>query len=372
MSLKVNITKNFFNKRGSKKENVKPNFSLHCRFDVENEIVVLFGRSGSGKTTALQCIAGLTKPDSGNISLNGSIFFDNKGKINVPPQKRRVGYVFQTITLFPHMDVRKNIAFALKGLTQSEKDARIREVMELVQIQELESYYPLQLSGGQKQRVVLARALAARPDILLLDEPFSALDTIVRMHLREEIKDIQRKLNIPVLFITHNPVEAFTMADKVAIFHEGIVQQFATPEDVFYHPATKYVAKLVGFSNLFDDAVVEGYDICSMCAFLRFEGLSLIVPSVDCEQGKKVTWGIRPENIRIFGTGNSKGEKKNVFAGVIKSIANKGASKLVSLRLNECSSLLVAEITNHELSALELSVGDVCMVWLEMSDIVIF
>ncbi|NIA03099.1 MAG: ATP-binding cassette domain-containing protein [Nitrospirae bacterium] len=372
MSLTVDITKNFFNERGSKKKNDKPKFTLDCKFDIGNEIVVMFGRSGSGKTTALQCIAGLAKPDLGNISLNGCLFFDDPSKINIPPQKRGVGYVFQTITLFPHMDVRQNIAFALKGLTKSEKESRIHDVMELVQIQELESYYPSQLSGGQKQRVVLARALAARPDILLLDEPFSALDTIVRMHLREEIKDIQRKLNIPMLFITHNPVEAFTMADRVAVFHEGIVQQFATPEDVFYHPATKYVAKLVGFSNLFDGALVEGYDICSMCTLLRFDGLSLIMPSMDCEEGKKVAWGIRPENIRIVRTGNSEGEMKNVFAGVIKSIANKGASRLVSLKLNECSSLLVAEITNHELSALELGVGDECMVRLEGSEIVIF
>ncbi|MBE0523906.1 MAG: ABC transporter ATP-binding protein [Methanosarcinales archaeon] len=371
MSLKVDITKHFFNERGSKKKNVSPKFSLQCRFDAGNEIVVLFGRSGSGKTTALQCIAGLAKPDSGNISLNKRIFFDDTDKINMPPQKRRVGYVFQNITLFPHMDVKQNVAFALKGLTQNEKELRIHDVMELVQIQELGSYYPSQLSGGQKQRVVLARALAGKPDILLLDEPFSALDTIVRMHLREEIKDIQRRLNIPVLFITHNPVEAFTMADKVAVFYAGIVQQFAIPEDVFYHPATKHVAELVGFSNLFDGAIVEEYDR-SKCIHLKFEELSLIAPYVDRSYANNVTWGIRPENIRISKAGNSRGDKKNVFSGVIRSIANKGASRLVSLKLNGCSLLLVAEITNHVLSALELSVGDDCMVLLEMSDIVMF
>ncbi|MCK4938367.1 MAG: ATP-binding cassette domain-containing protein, partial [Methanosarcinales archaeon] len=156
MSLKVDIVKNLFNdKRGSKKKNVSPNFSLQCRFDAGNEIIVLFGRSGSGKTTALQCISGLDKPDSGNISLNGRTFFDDTSKFNLQTQKRRVGYVFQNITLFPHMDVKQNIAFALKGLTQNEKEARIHEVMELIQIQELELYYPSQLSGGQKQRVVL-------------------------------------------------------------------------------------------------------------------------------------------------------------------------------------------------------------------------
>jgi len=119
MSLKVDIVKHFFNERGSKKKNVSPKFSLQCRFDAGNEIIVLFGRSGSGKTTALQCISGLAKPGSGNISLNGIIFFDDARKINMPTQKRRVGYVFQNIALFPHMDVKQNVAFALKGLTQN-------------------------------------------------------------------------------------------------------------------------------------------------------------------------------------------------------------------------------------------------------------
>ena len=162
------------------------------------------------------------------------------------------------------------------------------------------------------------------------------------------------------------------MADKVAVFHNGVVQQFATPEDVFYHPATKYVAELVGFSNLFDGAIVEEYDLCSKCIHLKFEELSLIVPYVDRRYTKNVTWGIRPENIRISKAGNSNDEKKNVFSGVIKSIENKGVSRLVSLKLNGFSPLLVAEITNHVLSALELGVGNDCLVWFEMSDIVIF
>ena len=162
------------------------------------------------------------------------------------------------------------------------------------------------------------------------------------------------------------------MADKVAVFHNGVVQQFATPEDVFYHPATRYVAELVGFSNLFDGAIVEEYDVCSKSIHLKFEELTLIVPHVNRRIAKNVSWGIRPENIRISKAGNSDEEKQNVFSGVIKSMENKGVSRLVSLKLNGCSQLLVAEITNHVLSALELGVGDDCRVWFEMSDIVIF
>ena len=374
MCLKVNITNNFFNCGCGchEKNGGRPDFTLNCKFNAGNEIVVLFGRSGAGKTTMLQCIAGLTKPDSGSIRMNNRIYFDSGSGINMSPQKRRVGYVFQNITLFPHMDVKQNVAFGLKGLSQNEKEARIREVMELVQIEELGSYYPPQLSGGQKQRVVLARALAVDPDILLLDEPFSALDTIVRMHLREEIKDIQKTLNIPVLFITHNPVEAFTMADKVAVFYEGNVQQFGTPEDVFYYPETKHVAKLVGFSNLFDGALIDGYDAYSKDVLLRFEDLTLVAPYTDRKPGEKVTWGVRPENVQICRAGDPEKEKPNIFAGVIKSIANKGASQLVYLKLDGSRSMMVAEMTNHMFSAMELGVGDRCMVHLEVVDIVIF
>jgi molybdate transport system ATP-binding protein len=154
------------------------------------------------------------------------------------------------------MDVKKNITYGLKGQNDSEKDKRMKEMIQLLDIEGLEDHYPAQLSGGQNQRVALARALAPKPDILLLDEPFSALDMVVRVKLREMIIKIQQDLNIPVLFITHNRVEAFTLADKIVILHDGKVQQVGTPEEVFYHPKNRQVAELVGVSNIFNDAEI--------------------------------------------------------------------------------------------------------------------
>ncbi|RSD34118.1 MAG: molybdate transport system ATP-binding protein [Methanohalophilus sp.] len=213
-----------------------PDFNLDVNFTASNELVVLFGRSGSGKTTTLRCIAGLGKPDMGFIEVNGKVYFDSELKKNLSPQDRRPGYVFQNYALFPHMNVAKNITYGLKGRSDAAKEQRLYEMLELLHITGLQDQYPSQLSGGQKQRVALARALAPNPDILLLDEPFSALDMVVRMRLRERIHSIQEKLDIPVLFITHNPVEAFTLADKVVVLHEGSVQQEGRPEDVFYNP----------------------------------------------------------------------------------------------------------------------------------------
>jgi molybdate transport system ATP-binding protein len=372
MSVKVDIEKKFYKKKIGKKKGDKPTFSLHCAFDAGNELVVLFGRSGSGKTTTLQCIAGLTKPDAGTVRVNDMLYFDSSGNINLPPQQRRVGYVFQHYSLFPHMNVRQNIAFGLKGWDAPARDVRIREVVELVQIEDLESFYPEQLSGGQQQRVVLARALAPKPDILLLDEPFSALDMVVRMHLREEVRAIQQSLGIPVLFITHNPVEAFTIADKVVAFHEGHVQQLGSPEDVFYRPRTVYVAQLVGFSNIFEGEVVEADNTRSEYMVLRSQGISILVSFMDRRVGDTVTWGIRPENIQILRLDHIRSEDtKNVYEAVIRNVVNKGASRLVSLKLNSGGAALVAEVANHIFDELKVDVGDTCLVQLEMSDVVV-
>lgn len=271
MGIKVDIRKRYYRNRNDKKKGIEPAFTLDANFETEDELVVLFGRSGSGKTTALQCISGLLEPNGGKIIVNDKVYFDCHKRIDLPVQERGLGYVFQNYALFPHMNVKKNIAYGLKGWSEQEKEKRVREMLQLLHIEGLEENHPSQLSGGQKQRVALARALAPKPDILLLDEPFSALDMVVRMKLREKIKEIQRELAIPVLFITHNHVEAFTIADKIIIFHDGRVQQTGTPEEVFYHPANRHVAELVGMSNIFEDAVVMEVDRSSGTVLLQSE-----------------------------------------------------------------------------------------------------
>jgi molybdate transport system ATP-binding protein len=376
MTIEVDIEKEFYGRKNRKKRGEGPSFSMRCNFDADSEFAVLFGCSGSGKTTALRCIAGLETPDAGTIRINDTVYFDSKRKVNLPPQKRKIGYMFQENALFPHMNVRQNIEFGLKGMSFTEKTDRVDEMLALAGIEELEFAYPDELSGGQKQKVALARALAPNPEILLLDEPFSSLDTIIKLRLRKELQTIQKKLGIPVIFITHDPVEAFTIADKMVVFDNGYVQQLGSPEDVFYHPKTRYVAELVGFSNLFDDAVIERHGKEEDCTFIWSLGTEITAPYIERQAGDRVSWGIRPENIEIFGRKNiqsvEKEEKKNLFYGIIRNVVNKGTGRIMSLILKESGAVLKVEVTNHIFDSLKVDIGDECTVRLRASDMIIF
>ena len=376
MPVEVDIEKEFYGRKNRGKKGEKPSFSMHCSFDADSEFVVLFGCSGSGKTTALRCIAGLENPDAGTIRINDTLYFDSKRRVNLPPQKRKIGYMFQENALFPHMNVRQNIEFGLKGLSSMDKKNRVDEMLGLVGIEEFEFAYPDELSGGQKQKVALARALAPNPEVLLLDEPFSSLDTIVRLKLRKELRTIQKKLGIPVIFITHDPVEAFTMADRMVVFDNGKVQQLGSPEDVFYHPKTHYVAELVGFSNLFDDAVVEGHGQEDECTFLWSLGTEITAPYIRRTAGDRVSWGVRPENVELVDNESvhtvRKEERKNLLSGVIRNVINKGTSRIMSLKLKDSGALLNVEVTNHIFYSLKIGNGDECMVRIRTSDMIVF
>jgi molybdate transport system ATP-binding protein len=376
MTIEVDIEKEFYGRKNRKKKGKTPSFSMNCSFDADSDFMVLFGRSGSGKTTALRCIAGLETPDAGAIKINGTLYFDSRKKVNLPPQKRKIGYMFQENALFPHMNVRQNIEFGLKGLSSMEKTERVNEMMSLVGIEELEFAYPYELSGGQKQKVALARALAPDPGILLLDEPFSALDTVVRVKLRKELRTIQKRLGIPVIFITHDPIEAFTIADRMVVFDGGRVQQIGSPKDVFYHPKTRYVAELVGFSNLFDDAVVEGHGQGNDCTFLWSLGTEIIAPFIERMAGDRVSWGIRPENIELVDRRNMQSirqeDRKNLFDGTIMNVVNKGTSRIISLILKDSEDFLKVEVANHVFNSLKIETGDECMVRLRAADMIVF
>ncbi|WP_410507653.1 ABC transporter ATP-binding protein [Methanosarcina hadiensis] len=376
MTVEVDIEKEFYGRKNRKKRGENPSFSMNCSFDADSNFSVLFGCSGSGKTTALRCIAGLETPDAGTIKINGTVYFDSRKRINLPPQKRKIGYMFQENALFPHMNVRQNIEFGLKGLSPVEKKKRVNEMLGLMGIEELEFAYPDKLSGGQKQKVALGRSLAPDPDVLLLDEPFSSLDTVVRMKLRKELHTIQKRLGIPVIFVTHDPVEAFTMADRMVVFDGGKVQQIGSPEDIFYHPKTRYVAELVGFSNLFDDAVVEGHGQGAECTFLWSLGTEITAPYIERMAGDRVSWGIRPESIELVDKKNMQvirhEDRKNLFDGTIMNVVNKGTSRIMSLILKESEDVLKVEITNHVFDSLKIKAGDECMVRLRASDMIVF
>lgn len=220
-------------------------FNLDVNWEMDNEFVVLFGYSGAGKSMTLQMISGLMAPDDGLVRLGNEILYDSSRKINEPPQKRSFGYVFQELALFPHMTVKENIAYGLKGLNNHETELRVNEMLDLFKLAELQGKLPSEISGGQKQRVALARALIRRPAALLLDEPFSALDNPIRVEMRTLLKNIRKEFKIPVVLVTHDIFEAYTMADRLIVYSGGKVLQTGTPSEVFENPATPEVELLV-------------------------------------------------------------------------------------------------------------------------------
>jgi len=220
-------------------------FTLDVSWQIGNELAVLFGFSGSGKSLTLQLIAGLLKPDSGVISASGKTYFDSSLHINAPPQQRSLGYVFQDLALFPHMTVKQNILFGAKGVPKCETTERYREMIDAFYLNDLEKKRPSEISGGQKQRVAFARALLRRPDVLLLDEPFSALDTPLRIEMRTFLKALRSTFQVPVVLVTHDASEAATLADSIIVYSEGSVIQSGTTADVFGSPKDERVERLL-------------------------------------------------------------------------------------------------------------------------------
>jgi molybdate transport system ATP-binding protein len=260
LGVKVSLKKSYYEANYDRKKGIKEAFLLDISFEMENELVVLFWPSGSGKTTLFKCISGITEPDEGKITVGSKTYYDRSKKINLPIQKRNLGYVFQNYTLFPHMNVRKNIECGLKGWNKEKKEERVLEMLDFFHIEELETLYPSQLSGGQNQRVALARALAPKPEILLLDEPFSALDIRMRADLTKKIRNLQKKTGIPLLFITHNLEEALLLADEILVLDKGKVQRFGTPEEIFHYLKNIHMEGLIGILNTLNERYVVRYE----------------------------------------------------------------------------------------------------------------
>ncbi len=239
-------------------------FTLDASWEINNELAVIFGYSGAGKSMTLQMIAGLLAPDNGKIVLGETTLFDSGDDVNISPQKRSIGYVFQDLALFPHMTVAENICYGAHAVEKDEQVRRCGELLRMFRITDLEARLPSQISGGQKQRVALARALIRRPKALLLDEPFSALDMPIRLEMQAMLKQIQQTFNIPVLLITHDADEALALADRMIVYAEGRVIQTGAPKDIVISPVCEEVLTLSRFIGRSRTTVpCLGSELCS-------------------------------------------------------------------------------------------------------------
>jgi ABC-type Fe3+/spermidine/putrescine transport system ATPase subunit len=295
-------------------------------FDVaEGEALVLLGASGSGKTTILRIIAGLEQP------YTGKVIFHGRDVTELPARERGVGVIFQSYALFPKMTVEKNIGYGLRIRKRKRKEIRetVNDLLNLVQLEEHRKKYPSQLSGGQQQRVAIARTLAYKPEVLLFDEPFGALDTQTRHHLRREIRALLRKVNVPAIFITHDQEEALELGDRVAVLNKGHIEQIGTPFEIYNHPATEYVATFLGAANLLEAVVRRsGVEI----------GKTLIPADLDHERFKEgacVKIVFRPEDVSLSKSDFVKPGLHKISAGVVEEISFVGAYERVRLRLEK-------------------------------------
>lgn len=315
------INKNFGNYQAAKNIN----------FGVEQgKLVALLGPSGSGKTTILRMIAGLEHQDSGDVVIEGKVVND------IPARDRGIGFVFQNYALFRYMTVYENIAFGLKVLKKSKEEIRRRvmELIELVDLKGMEKRYPDQLSGGQRQRVAFARALAPNPQLLLLDEPFAAIDAKVRQELRSWLKQMIAKVGVTSIFVTHDQEEAVEVADQIIIINEGSLEQMGSPVEIYKRPQTSFVAQFIGSSTIVDD-------------FSGFKGFD------EVPKGRQTV--LRPEFVEAFKADNKKFKDLLPVAesGVIKDIAFRGSYLTLTLEVNG-----VLLTTNRSLERRPVAVGE--------------
>ena len=279
-----------------------PEFTLDVAWSAGDGVAVLFGPSGAGKTLTLQCLAGLIRPDAGRIVVDGRVLFDSAAGVDLPPQHRRVGYVFQGYALFPHLTVGQNMAFGLRDRPRAERQARAAEVMERLGLGGLEHRRPGELSGGQRQRVALGRALAIDPALLLLDEPLSALDAPLRRSLRDELRAILSGWGTAAVLVTHDFTEAYQLADRIVIYEGGQVIQSAPRAELLWQPASEAVARIMGLRNVLHGTVVKAMPDRIQIAWrgLMLEAVNSPTRSYMPPPESPIAFFIRPEYVRLI------------------------------------------------------------------------
>lgn len=330
------------------KQIVLENLSLHLN---QGDIGCLLGASGCGKTTVLRAIAGFETPLNGQISIHGNIVFS--AKHHAAPERRQVGMVFQDYALFPHLNVQENIGFGLHDRSVTEKQSRCSELLELVDLRGLEKNYPHQLSGGQQQRVAMARALAPKPKLLLLDEPFSNLDVELREHLAQEVRSILKRTGTTALLVTHDQHEAFAMADFVGVMNAGKILQWAAPYDLYHEPIDRFVADFIGEGVFLPAKMLDGQ--CLEFALGKICRTDL----THHEVGTELTVLIRPDDIQHVDASETK--------AIVRGKAFRGAEFLYTLELPTGEKLLSLVPSHHN-----HAIGEAIGIVLELDHLIAF
>ena len=349
-------------------ENLNKSFgALHVLKDfnleiAQGEVVTLLGPSGCGKTTCLHLVAGIETADSGIIYLRGQ-------SVNaVPPRKRRVGMVFQRWALFPHMTVYENVAFGLKmrKLGKKEIDSKVKEILQVVRLPQVTDKFPSQLSGGMQQRIGLARAIVVEPDILLLDEPFSNLDELLRREMEVEMRRIQEHLRITTLFVTHNQEEALIMSDRVAVMWDGRIVQIGSPLEIYNRPKNEFVCTFVGDVNCLEGQVKRVDDTLVV---IQSGNLQLVAtPSPELQVGKRALVTLRPERIDIVEGHSGSSSRDNSIPATIKERIYKGSSLTYYLDASGTS----LQVVRHARGDGTLhNIGDPVSIEFDASDLVV-
>jgi molybdate transport system ATP-binding protein len=329
----------------------RPPIRVRLQYPIETSaIMILFGPSGSGKTTVLRSVAGLEWPEQGTIQFSSSTWLDTAGGVRVAPQARQIGYMAQDYALFPTHTVAGNIAYGLGKLAAFDRKKRVDEMLELFQLHGLGGVRPRELSGGQQQRVALARAVASRPQLLLLDEPLSALDAPTRLQLRGELRSLLKQLAIPSIIVTHDWAETLTLGDAMAVMSGGAVLQTGTPQDVFSRPANVEVARVVGVETVAQGSIVEVREELATVQVGAVSLTAIATPELDSD----VFVCIRAEDVTLELAGSVETSARNHLQGTVKAITSLGALAQVTIL---CGFPLTAVITRSALNELGLTLG---------------
>jgi molybdate transport system ATP-binding protein len=342
------------------RKRLSPHFALDVAFAADPGITNLFGASGSGKTTVLRCLAGLVRPDLGRIAVGERALFDSATHIDVPVQRRQIGYVFQQLALFPHLSIEQNVAYGLHGRTLAEQRERVRRIADSFRIAHLLTRAPGQVSGGERQRAALARALVTEPSLLLLDEPLSALDHAIQLRIMDDLRAWNETHRIPVLYVTHSHREVFGLGERVIVLDHGRVIASGSPHEVLDHPSHDVLASLAGFENVFDASVVERRErLGTMHCRLRDSTMELEVPLANTQVGETIRIAIRAGDILVANHEPSGLSDRNMIPGTLVALSRQGPTIVASV---DAGVNVTVHLTPGGIESLGIRPGD--RVWL--------